>query len=108
MSGCRSCSGCAPEPRFTPNKKPEKLSPVETSGNPRYPRVFVGSQAIYSDADVQMIVEVISDECDESFDRFQVEPKTILKGGNNSTFLEKCLLIHQQVGESCWKLQALL
>ena len=108
MSGCRSCSGCAPEPRFTPSKRPEKLSPVETSGNPRYPRVFVGSQAIYSDSDVQMIVQVISDECDDSTDKFQVEPKTILKCGPEGGPETKCLLITQQVGESCWKLQALL
>lgn len=108
MSGCRSCSGCAPEPRFTPNKKPEKLSPVETSGNPRYPRLFVGSQAIYSDSDVQMIVEVVSDECDDSTDKFQVEPKTILKGGLDKCLYTKCMLIRQAVGESSWKLQALL
>ena len=108
MSGCRSCSGCAPEPRFTPNKKPEKLSPVETSGNPRYPRLFVGSQAIYSDSDVQMIVQVISDECDDSTDKFQVEPKTILRGGSESCLETKCMLIHQAVGDTCWKLQALL
>lgn len=108
MSGCRSCSGCAPEPRYTVNKKPEKLSPIETSGNPRYPRVFVGAQAIYSDPNVQMIVEVISDECDDSNDKFEVEPKTILKGAPDTVSLQKCMLIHQQAGESCWKLQALL
>ncbi len=108
MSGCRSCSGCAPEPRYTPNKKPEKLSPMETSGNPRYPRVFVGSQAIYSDANVQMIVEVLADECDESTDKFLVEPRTILKGSSEASSYEKGMLILQPVGECCWKLQALL
>lgn len=108
MSGCRSCSGCAPEPRFTPNKKPEKLSPIQTSGNPRYPRVFVGAQAIYSDADLQMIVEVVSDECDDSMDKFQVEPKTILKGASEMDVHPKPMLIHQQAGAGNWKLQALL
>lgn len=108
MSGCRSCSGCAPESRYTPTKKPEKLSPIETSGNPRYPRVFVGGQAIYSDANVQMIVEVISDECDDSTDRFQVEPRTILRGSSENECRQEHMLILQPAGDSCWKLQALL
>ena len=58
MAGCRSCSGCSPEPSSQITRKAEKLEKGERSENPRYPHVFVGKQAIYSDETAQIIVTV--------------------------------------------------
>ncbi len=77
MSGCRSCSGRAPEPCSNPLSKAEKLEKRETSGNPRYPHVLVGKQAIYTDEHLQMIVKVVADESDESCDSFTLSPQRV-------------------------------
>jgi hypothetical protein len=108
MAGCTSCSGCSPEQSSKPVKKAEKLEKGERSGNPRYPLVLVGRQAIYSDNDSQVIVTVLSDNSDDNCDCFTLTPQRILKDARNDYALGESFEASKQVGENCWKLQALL
>lgn len=108
MAGCSSCSGCSPEPSSRPTKKAEKLEKGERSGNPRYPLVLVGRQAIYSDDDCQIIVTVLSDDSDDNCDCFTLKPQTILKDTRHTHVPGESFDISKSVGENCWKLQALL
>jgi hypothetical protein len=78
------------------------------SDNPRYPHVFVGKQAIYTDQDVQMIVAVVSDDCDDKCDCFTLNPLQILRDLQKKHSLGNAVDVSQPVGESCWKLQALI
>jgi len=108
MGGCRSCSGCSTEPNFSAPKKAEKLEKGRRSGNPRYPHIFVGKQAIYSDPDAQMIVTVLTDDCDDKCDCFTLNPLRILKDLHKKHSLGNAFDVSQPVGETCWKLQALI
>ncbi len=108
MGGCKSCSSCSPEPNFSPTKKAEKLEKVSWSDNPRYPHVFVGEQAMYTDPEVQMIVTVLADDCDDTCDCFTLNPQQILKDSQKKHSLGNAIDVSQPVGESCWKLQALI
>ncbi len=108
MSGCKSCSDCAPRTSFSSAGKAEKLEVAEHSGNPRYPHVFVGKQAIYSDDQVQMIVTVMSDDCDENCDCFTLQPRRILKESSSDHLGEETFTVSQPADRRCWKLQALI
>ena len=107
MSGCKSCSGCRPEPSFKSIEKLEKLSKQELSGNPRYPHIVPGCQAMLTDETRQVIVEVLSDECDETTDRFTLRVERVLRnleGPETSATIS----VKQAVGKGSWKLQALI
>ncbi len=108
MAGCRSCSECSPQTGSRPVGKAEKLEARERSGNPRYPLVLVGKQAIYSDDQVQMIVTVLSDDCDECCDNFTLKPQRILRNSPNGPSLDDAFKVSQPVGQECWKLSALI
>ncbi len=108
MAGCRSCSGCSPEPSAQITKKAEKLEKGERSGNPRYPHVFVGKQAIYSDETAQIIVTVVSDNSDDACDCFSLKPQRILKDSGDEHRVGEPFEVSQAVGENCWKLRALI
>lgn len=108
MSGCKSCSGRSCEPSTRPINKAQKLEKQETSGNPRYPHLFVGNQAMYSDDNVQMIVIVLDDQCDEQCDCFTLKAQRILKGANDSHRAGESFDVSQSVGENLWKLAALI
>jgi len=89
-------------------KKAEKLEKSERSGNPRYPHLFVGGEAVYSDERVQMIVTVLADNCDDECDCFTLKPNRLLKGSLENGSDEDGFEVTQQAGESCWKLRALI
>jgi len=108
MTGCRSCSGCLPETNAGPNKVAEKLEKGERSGNLRYPYVFVGKQAIYSENGIQMIVTVLTDDCDDKCDYFTLKPNRILKDSGNEHSAGQSFNVSQTAGQNCWKLQALI
>jgi hypothetical protein len=108
MSQSRSCSGCHAEPAVKQAGKIEKLEKGERSGNPRYPHVFVGKQAIYSDTDAQIIVTVEADDCDANCDVFTLKPARILKDQNNEHSDEQPFHVSKNAGDNCWKLHALI
>jgi hypothetical protein len=108
MSGCRSCSGCSTDVSYAPAKTPEKLEKGERSGNPRYPHVFVGKQAIYSDGQSSMIVTVLEDKCDDECDCFTLKPQRILQDKLKQHSIEKAFDVSQPAGDICWKLHALI
>ncbi len=108
MSGCKTCSECSPQSGTRPMGKAEKLDALELSGNPRYPHIFVGKQAIYSDDQIQMIVTVISDDCDENCDSFTLKPLHILKDSSNGFSIDKAFKVSQPVGRESWKIRALI
>ncbi len=108
MGGCRSCTGCSAEPNLSPTKKADKLEKVRWSENPRYPHVLVGKQAIYTDQDVQAIVTVVADDCDECCDCFTLNPLRILKDLHKKLCLGNPFDVSQPVGETQWKLRALI
>jgi hypothetical protein len=107
MSGCKSCSGCAPQPVSRALGQAEKLEKRERSGNPRYPHVLVGNQAMYTDDEVQAIVVVIADESDENCDSFTLKPQRVLKNTRKDQ-LPDPIRVSQPAGEHCWRLHALL
>jgi len=84
------------------------LEKVRRSDNPRYPHVFVGKQAIYTDQDAQVIVTVVSDDCDDQCDCFTLNPQQILKDRQKHHSLDNAFEVSQPAGETCWKLQALI
>jgi hypothetical protein len=88
--------------------KAEKLDALERSGNPRYPHVFVGKQAIYSDDQIQMIVVVVSDDCDENCDNFTLSPQLVLKDSSNGSAVREAFTVSQPAGREHWKLCALI
>jgi len=108
MSGCKTCSECSPQSGTKPMGKAEKLDTLELSGNPRYPHIFVGKQAIYSDDQIQMIVTVVSDDCDEKCDNFTLKPLRILKDSSNGFSIDKAFQVSQPVGTESWKIRALI
>lgn len=108
MAGCRSCSGCSPQSPSGTVKKAEKLEKGKRSGNPRYPHLFVGGEAVYSDERVQMIVTVVADNCDDACDCFTLKPTRILKGSQENGSDEAGFEVTQQAGENCWRLRALI
>ncbi|MEW6348966.1 MAG: hypothetical protein AB1646_07870 [Thermodesulfobacteriota bacterium] len=108
MSRSRSCSRCVPEPGPRKQEKVEKLGQGLTSGNPRYPHLFVGNQAIYSDGEVQMIVAVEEDNCDHARDDFTLRALRILKNGTSSHQVDESFQVSQPAGDRRWKLHALL
>ncbi len=108
MSRSRSCSRCVPEPGPRKPDKVEKLGAGQTSGNPRYPHLFVGRQAIFADEEVQLIVSVESDNCDETCDNFGLRPIKVLKDETGGHKVGKTFHVSKSVGERCWKLHALL
>ena len=108
MSGCRSCSGCAPSTNYSPTRQAEKLEKRQLSGNPRYPHVFVGKQAIYSDENAQVIVTVVEDDCDEEQDVFKLTPQRILKDKLSKFSSQGTFRVTQPAGEKEWKLHALI
>jgi hypothetical protein len=108
MSGCRSCSSCSPAPSISPTKKAEKLQKGERSDNPRYPHVFVGKQAIFSAKDVQVIVTVVADDCDEQCDNFTLQSQRILKDTGKQRSVGDSFEVSQPAGQSLWKLRALI
>ncbi|MBI4965703.1 MAG: hypothetical protein HY913_20670 [Desulfomonile tiedjei] len=108
MAGCKSCSGCSPEPSPQVTKKAEKLEKGERSGNPRYPLIFVGKQAIYTDDSAQMIVTVVSDNSDDACDCFSLKPQRILKDARERHKLDEPFEATQPASENCWKLRALI
>ncbi|MEW6139010.1 MAG: hypothetical protein AB1733_12315 [Thermodesulfobacteriota bacterium] len=108
MSGCKSCSTRSPQPLPQPARKAEKLEKGERSDNPRYPHLFVGTQAIYVDDKVQMIVTVVEDQCDDACDCFTLNPQRILKASCKEPKLGKPMCVRQGAGERSWKLSALI
>ena len=108
MSGCRSCTSCSSEPNYRSIKQAEKLEKVERSGNPRYPHVFVGKQAIYTDENAELIVTVLEDTCDDSCDCFALKPQRILKDHLGEHAKEEAFNVAQPAGDVCWKLRALI
>lgn len=108
MSGCRSCSNCSPAPNLSPTKKAEKLDKGVRSDNPRYPHVFVGKQAIFSSGDVQMIVTVVADDCDEQCDNFTLQSQRILRASGNEHKVGDNFEVSQPAGQTLWKLRALI
>ena len=108
MAGCRSCSDCSSRTAYTHIGKAEKLEKVETSGNPRYPHIFVGKQAIYSEEGVQMIVLVLEDCCDENCDGFTLKPQRILKNEHAQFMSSEPFDVSQPVGDERWTLRALI
>ncbi len=108
MSGCKSCTGCRTEPSFRGLDKLDKLEKDSRSGNPRYPHIVPGCQAILTDQAKQAIVEVISDNCDENTDRFTLKIERVLKDSNGDCPSILTIEVDQAAGDSCWKLQALI
>ena len=108
MSGCKSCSGCKPEPSFRRVDKLDKLENDPRSSNPRYPRIVTGCQAILIDDNRQLIVEVLSDDCDERTDRFTVRIERALQGAGGDQAAASTIEIDQAAGDCLWKLQALI
>jgi hypothetical protein len=108
MAGCKSCSSCSPEQNAKSLKKAQKLEKCELSGNARYPHLFVGSQAIFSDNKIQMIVTVVSDDCDDASDCFTLKPQRVLKNPGNGNAPQDVFEVSQPVGQLHWKLRALL
>ncbi len=108
MSGCRSCSGQTTDVSYKPVRQVEKLEKGERSNNPRYPHVFEGRQAIYSDDSTQLIVTVVKDECDDGCDRFRLEPQRVLKDEENKFLNKEPFEVSQPAGDVCWKLLALI
>lgn len=108
MAGCKSCSECSPEPSSQPTKKAEKLEKRELSGNPRYPHIFVGKQAIYSDDGAQIIVTVLMDNSDDACDCFSLKPQRILRDAREEHKTGEPFEVSQPAGETCWKLRALI
>ena len=108
MAGCRSCSSRSAEAITQPTKKAEKLEKGERSDNPRYPLVFVGKRAFYSDEDVQMIVTVVEDQCDDDCDCFVLSPERILRDSVENYTVGEPFHVTQPAGEKCWKLRALI
>lgn len=108
MAGCRSCSGRVQEPLSRSLGKAEKLEKGERSDNPRYPHVFVGKQAIYSDEEVQMIVKVVADDSDAECDSFTLKPQHVLKNTRLENSVPELLRVTQPAGDCCWKLQGLI
>jgi hypothetical protein len=108
MTKCRSCSNRSPERNTRTPQPAEKLEKGPESSNPRYPQLFVGNQAIYSDNQFQMIVKVISDNSDEGSDRFTLLPVRVLRVLDGNTPCSEEFEVSQPVGQKSWKLQALL
>ncbi|MGO8879873.1 MAG: hypothetical protein ACLPVO_11220 [Desulfomonilaceae bacterium] len=108
MSGCKSCTDCRTEPSFKSVNKLEKLEKNSRSGNPRYPHIVPGCQAILTDETKQIIVEVLSDNCDEKQDRFTLKIERVLRDTNGNSSEILTLDVDQAAGDSCWKLQALI
>lgn len=108
MSGCKSCSSCSPQKGIKPAKKIDKLEQAERSGNPRYPHLFVGQQAIFTEDDLQIIVTVLADECDEERDCFTLEQNRVIKNSGKTKLPKNTFQVSQPVGEVRWKLQALI
>ncbi len=108
MAGCRSCSGHSHKTEQKSIKAAEKLGNCELSSNPRYPRVFVGKQAMYSDEEAQMIVTVLSDNSDECCDYFTLQPLRILKDVLEKYNSDDPFDVTQPAGEHHWKLHGLI
>lgn len=108
MAGCRSCSGCAPSMNYSPSRQAEKLEKRQLSGNPRYPHVFVGKQAIYTDENAQIIVTVLEDDCDEQRDAFKLTPQRVLKDKLSRFSSQEPFQVAQAAGGKEWKLHALI
>jgi len=108
MAGCTSCSGCNPYSAATKKPELEKLEKGERSSNPRYPLVFVGRQAIYTENGIQMIVTVLEDQCDDQCDCFVLKPALILKDPKEEYAVGKSFEVSQAAGASLWKLQGLI
>ncbi|MGC8659566.1 MAG: hypothetical protein ACP5U1_10880 [Desulfomonilaceae bacterium] len=108
MSGCKSCTGCRTEPTFKSLNKLEKLGKSTRSENPRYPHILPGCQAILTDQAKQVIVEVLSDNCDENTDRFTLRIERVIRDSNQDSVVNSMIQIDQQAGDSCWNLQALI
>lgn len=108
MSGCKSCTSCRTEPSFKPIDKLEKLQKDSLSGNPRYPHVCIGGEAIFTDETKQIIVEVLSDDCDENNDRFTLRIERIIRNSNGNDALTSTIDVDQVAGDTSWKLQALI
>jgi hypothetical protein len=106
MSGCKSCASCSPEKNNRIIREAQKLEKGEQSENPRYPHIFEGRQAIFSDGAVQMIVVVVADNCDENCDCFTLQSQRVLKNTGNNDY-ENTFDVTQIAGDNCWKLQAL-
>jgi hypothetical protein len=84
------------------------LEKVERSGNPRYPHLFVGKQAIYTDENAELIVTVLEDTCDETCDCFTLKPQRVLKDLLGKHANEVAFGVAQPAGDNCWKLRALI
>lgn len=108
MAGCKSCSRHSHKPEPKRVKLAEKLENCELSSNPRYPRVFVGKEAIYSDENVQMIVTVVSDESDEARDCFTLKPFRVLRDALAKYASGDPFEVTQPAGGRYWKLHALI
>jgi len=108
MAGCTSCSGCNPYSAAASNPELEKLEKGERSPNLRYPLVFVGRQAIYSENGIQMIVTVMEDQCSDECDCFVLKPVRILRDPSEGYAVGKSFEVTQAAGASLWKLQGLI
>ncbi len=108
MSGCKNCSSCSPEPGIRQPRPAEKLEMEERSDNPRYPHLFEGKQAIYTDESVQAIVTVVADRCDDTCDCFTIKPERVIRDVDGSIKLQEEMEISKPVADICWRLHALL
>ncbi len=80
----------------------------ELSANPRYPHVLVGKQAMYSEEGLQVIVTVLSDDCNDACDCFTLKTQQILKDASKEHSPGERFEVTQPAGERCWKLHALI
>lgn len=108
MTGCRSCSHRIPETSTGQTKLAEKLEKGLRSGNPRYPHVFVGNQAIFMKNGIQIIVTVLADNCSDDKDSFVLDPTRILRDSSNQYSVGVSFVANQPAGDNNWKLQALI
>jgi hypothetical protein len=63
---------------------------------------------MYTDENTQIIVAVLNDGCDDSCDRFTLKPQRILKDTLGTHSAEESFDVSRPVGDTCWKLQALI
>lgn len=108
MAGCRSCSKRSPKVTCTQNVPQEKLGTPVRSDNPRYPRVFVGDEAVYSAPQAQVLVTVMEDCCDDCTDGFVLKSERVLKDATGEFVDHDTFRVSKVPGDRCWKLEALL
>jgi hypothetical protein len=108
MAGCRSCSKRSPKVTCSQNVPQEKLGIPVRSNNPRYPRVFVGDEAVYVAHEAQLLVTVVEDCCDDSTDGFVLKSERVLRDSAGACANLDTFKVSKAPGDACWRLEALL